>query len=118
VSEPINRARHSVHAPGPAASASASGEGGEQVQALRARDDVGHRRDGRRIVEVPPGRHVGQQQVLAHEQDDDVDVLGREAESLDERSNDLRAFAGVVASAATLADVVQQRGDEQQVRSA
>ena len=86
----------------------------QQVQHLEGAyggRDVRHRR---RVVEVASGGGVGQQQVVAHERDQDLGVLRAETQPRRQVGDDRDARLGVVARPA-LADVVQQRTDQQQV---
>ena len=77
-------------------------------------DGVGDGARGRRVGQVAAGGDVGQQQVVLDQRDEHGDVGGRQAEPGRELGDDLHADLGVVAGQA-LADVVQQRAEQQQV---
>ena len=65
--------------------------------------------DGR-VVDVAPGGHVRQQQVVAAHRHQDLGVRRVEAHARSDRRQQLDTHLGVVAGVA-LADVVQQAGD-------
>ena len=69
---------------------------------------------GHRVVQVPPGRDLGEQQVVADRGGDQLRVGLAEADPLAHVAGDHLAGDAVVAGPA-LADVVQQRGEQQQV---
>ena len=94
-------------AEGPVARLSASVERGEEVEGQPVAGGAGDAGDGGRVVEVAPGGRVGQQQVVAHQVDEDRDVGGREAHAGRDALDDLHADGRVVAGEA-LADVVQR----------
>ncbi len=90
------------------------GQGVQQAEDPGAAGGPGHRLDGRRVVDVPPGRGLDEQEVLAHHRDQHVGVRRREPEPWREIVDDLDSHVGVVAGPA-LADVVQQGAEQQQV---
>ena len=91
------------------------GEGRQQLEHLGGAQRVGHRGDGGRVVEVAPGRVLDEQQVVAHEQPDGGDVVVVEAHPLRGGDTERHARPRCGRPGRALADVVQQRGDEQQV---
>ena len=93
------------------------GQGVQQLEHLRRADGVGDGARRRRVGEVAAGRGVGQQQVVLDEGHQHVDVRGRQARGAGASSATTRMpTTGVVAGQA-LADVVQQRTEQQQVRT-
>ena len=101
---------------GPGGPAVGFGQGTEQMQRHPVADRLGDRGDGGGIVEVAPGGRVGQEQVEAHHVDQDGHIVRVEAHASSDTVDDLDADRGVVARKA-LADVVQQRADQQEVGS-
>jgi hypothetical protein len=93
------------------------GEGGEELEPGAVPDGADHGVDRRRIVEVPPGGQFGEQQVVADEADEDVDVVGAESETTAHDPDELDSDVGVVPGEA-LPDVVEERADEEQVGAA
>ncbi len=75
---------------------------------------IGDDLDRHRVVQVATGRGVGQQQVVRGERGDGLDVVVGEPHPAGDLASVLGADERVVAWVA-LADVVQQRADEQQV---
>ena len=106
---------HAPQAEGPVARLSASVRAPSRWRVDAVAGGPGHAGDGGRVIEVAAGGGVGQQEVVAHEVDEHVDVVGREAHPGGNALDDLHADLGVVAGEA-LADVVEQRADEQEVR--
>ncbi len=100
---------------GPRGPAVRLGQGGEQVERQSVADGAGDAGDRGGIVEVAPRGRVGQQEMMAHEVDQHVDVGGREPHARGDVLDDLHADGGVVAGI-TLADVVQKRADQEQIR--
>ena len=92
------------------------GQRGQEVKGDPITGGAGDSGDGGRVVEVAPGRRVREQEVVAHEVDEDRDVFGREAHAGGDALDDLHAHRRVVARE-PLADVVEQRADEQEVRA-
>ncbi len=88
----------------------------EQVEDGTVGNPLGHDVDGHRVLHVPRGAHLGEQQVPADQRPDRVRVGRREAHPCRHRSGDRCAGHGVVDRPA-LADVVQQCRDEQQIRA-
>jgi hypothetical protein len=90
------------------------------VQQLQHRRVVLDRRGdaihGGGVVDVAAGSGIGQQQVVADQRPQRVDVLRREAHPGGDLGGDGLPHDAVVAGIA-LADVVQEGGDEQQVRA-
>ena len=78
-------------------------------------EGVHHGGDGVGVLQVSPGRGVGQQQVVAHHFGEDVDIGGPQPQSISDLGGQLRADDAVVA-AAPLADVVHQRTEDQEIR--
>ncbi len=104
-------------APGGGAGGPAVGLGqrGQQVQRQPVAGGLRHAGDGGGVVEVAPGGGVGQQEMVAHEVDQDRDVVGGEAHPRGDAVDHLDADRGVIAREA-LADVVQEGADEEEVR--
>src|SRR5690606_40750363 len=90
------------------------GEGVQQFQGAGRGDGVGDRADGGRVVQVAPGGRLDEEQVVAHQRGDHLDVVGVEADAGGHVPGDDLAGHRVVAGTA-LADVVQTRGEEQPV---
>ena len=90
------------------------GQRGEQVEGVLGADGVGDRGDGGRVVEVASGGEAREQKVVAYEVDEHRDVVGVEAHPRRDRLGEHHPVVGVVAGT-TLAQVVQERADEQQV---
>jgi hypothetical protein len=86
----------------------------QQFERARRSDGVGHGPDGGRVLQVAPGGRVDEQQVVTYEGGEHRHVLAVEADPGRHVLGDDLAGDGVVARPA-LADVVQQRGDEQEV---
>ena len=107
--------RHDDHAFGEAARASASVSTVSRSSAWRVPHPLGHGLDGRRVVRVAGRRGLGQQQVPADQQGDQLDTLGVEAHPGRDRAGDRLAGHAVLGEAA-LADVVEQRRHHQDVR--
>jgi hypothetical protein len=79
-----------------------------------SRDCLGDDADGGWVVQIAAGRGVGQQQVVADQRDHEGDVLLGEAHSRGDGPRHFGADDRVVAGV-PLADVVQQRADQQQI---
>ena len=95
------------------------GEAPQQREHVAAALDRGDQRVLRLGVGVvAPGRQLGQRQVLADQQGDEVGVLAAQPDPVDRRPGDrARPTAGCCgAGTGQLADVVQQGGEQQQVR--
>jgi hypothetical protein len=90
------------------------GEGVQQVEHLGRADGVRDGLGGGGVGEVATGRGVGQQQVVLDHPDQDVDVGRRQPQPRADRGDHDHAHLGVVAGP-SLADVVQQRAEQQQV---
>ena len=90
------------------------GHHGQQLQELRRLGGPGDRGHGERVVEVAPGRDVGQQQVVLHEAHQRVGVVGAPAAAPGDGAGQPHAGLRVIAGVA-LADVMQQRPHHQQV---
>ena len=90
------------------------GQRREGLQDDGVADGLGDRLDRHRVVEVAARRGLGQQQVVAYDGLQDPHVAGVEAEPLADVARHHRAGPGVVAGPA-LADVVQERADQQEV---
>ncbi len=73
--------------------------------------------DGGRVLVVAAGRELDEGQVLADERDEHLDVARREAPALRDGAREVGAGHRVVPRAPHLPDVVEQRGDEEQVRA-
>ena len=90
------------------------GQRGEQVERLDGADLDGHEVHRLGIVEVTPGGGLGQEEVQPHERLEEVHVVVGEAEPGADGGGQHDAGVGVVTGIA-LADVVDERADEQQV---
>src|SRR5690606_35766270 len=90
------------------------GGGVQQVQGAGRGGGVGDGADGGRVVQRAPGGRLDEEEVVAHQRGDHLDVVGVEGDAGGHVPGDDLAGHRVVAGPA-LADVVQQRGDEQQV---
>lgn len=119
-------ASHQVGDQGGAPGGPGGGPGGERVglgervqefQGGGGADCGGDGADGRRVVEVAPGGGLDEQQMVAYEGGDDAHVVLVEADPGGRVPGDDLARHGVVSGPA-LADVVQQRGDQEQVGAA
>ena len=87
----------------------------EQVQQRPAPDSLRDLRDRHRVVEVTPGSRARQQQMLAYRPGDQAGVASSEPQPV--RGVPRHHLAGQqVVTGPALADVVQQRDDQQQVR--
>ena len=90
------------------------GERSEQVESLHRADEVGDQRRRGRVLEVPARGDRRQEQVVTHERRHGVDVVRREAHALAQGLSDDGAGRTVV-TGPSLAHVVQQSGNEQEV---
>ncbi len=90
------------------------GQCGEQMQREPVAGGLRDPRNGGGVVEVAPGCGVGQQEVVAHEVDEDGDVVLVEAHPRADAVDHLDADGGVVARE-PLADVVQEGPDQEEV---
>ena len=90
------------------------GECGEQVEGEPVAAGAGNVGDRGGIVEVATRRRIGQQEMVAHQVDEDVDIGGRKSHTCRHGADHLDADGGVVAGE-PFADVVQQGADEEQV---
>ena len=79
-------------------------------------DHATHERDRAVVVEIPPGRDVGQEEVVLDEGGEHGDVVSVEPDARADRRHDLHADRAVVARVA-LADVVEERTEDEQVRA-
>ena len=90
------------------------GQGGQQLEHERLARGLGDRLDGGVVGEVTPGGDVGQEEVVAHHRHQHLRVMAAEAharrDALDELDADLRVVARV-----PLAEVVEQRADDEEV---
>jgi hypothetical protein len=84
------------------------------VQRHPVADGAGDTGDRGGIVEVATRGRVGQQEMEPHEVDKDVDIGGRETHARGDVLDDLHADGGVIPGE-PLADVVQERADEEQI---
>ena len=91
-----------------------AGQRVQQVQGGGVADRLGDRGDGDRVAQVAAGGHVRQQQVQPDQLLDGGDVGRRQADPGGDLGGDRGADDAVVAGQA-LADVVQERADQQQV---
>ena len=91
-------------------------ERGEQLEHVAVPDGLRDEANRRGIIEITTGRHLREQEVLTNERHEHVDILGREAHARRELLDDDDARVGVVTRKA-LADVVQERAHQQEVRS-
>ena len=114
----IRPAFQSLHTSGPVAAASATvsacSRSSSSADPPTASPTVC---DRQRIVEVAAGRGVGQQQVVAHERGDRRRVAVGQPHPVGDPLGDHRARDRVVALRVALADVVQQRAEQQQIRA-
>ncbi len=82
---------------------------------------VPHRLDQRvncrRILRIASGRQFGEGEVVTHEPQHDPCVRGRQTPSLENPRRDCDSGFGMVDGRFGFADVMQERGDEQQVRA-
>lgn len=92
-------------------------EGVQYLQRAHRPHGPGDRADGRRVVQVAPGRGVDQQQVVPYEGAQYVDVPRVEADPHGDVTRDRLPRHGVVPRPA-LADVVQESGHQEQVGAA
>ena len=92
------------------------GEGPQQVERVDgAAAGVRHGRDGLRVLAVAPGREVDEGEVLTHERHHERAVVVGHAQPLQDGVGDRGPGLGVVARPGDLADVVQQRREQEQV---
>ena len=90
----------------------------QQVEQLaRSADRVGHGGDRHRVVEVAARRGVGQQQVMAGQRDHRRDIAGLQAHPLANLLGVRGPDHGMVTSRVALADVVQQRAQQEEIRA-
>ncbi len=89
----------------------------QELQGGGAPHGGGDGADGGRVVEVAAGGGLDEQQMVAYEGGDDAHVVLVEADPRGHVAGDDLTGDGVVAGPA-LADVVEQRGDEQEVGAA
>ena len=109
---------HGLHAAGPVAWLSATVRKCRSSSSRRSPTWSATDVDRGRVVEVAAGGDVGQQEVVAHHGHEQGDVAGREAHPRRDLLDDHLAGDGVVVAPdadEALADVVQQRADEEQV---
>ena len=92
----------------------AEGERGEQVEHLQRGDARADVAQHARVADVSAARGVAQDEVLAHQRGEDVDVVFGEPDAPADLWGERSTFAAVV-TAAALADVVQESGQRQQV---
>ncbi len=86
---------------------------GEDVVAHRCRERCHRGRVGR----IAAGSELGQREVLAHQGEHERGVGGRHTPAVQHRSGEPLPLGGVLDRRGALADVVQERSDEQQVRT-
>ncbi len=93
-------------------------QGMEQIE---GQDIVVHRRRERRhrgrVGRIAAGSELGQREVLAHQGEHERGVGGRHTPAVQHRSGEPLPLGGVLDRRGALADVVQERSDEQQVRT-
>ena len=77
-------------------------------------DRVGHVRQRHRILDVAPRCRVGEEEVVAHQAHEDLHVAGRKAHPRGDACHELDSHVGVIARVA-LAEVVEPRGDEEEI---
>jgi hypothetical protein len=109
----MSSARHGVQAVAPVARVGFR-ERVEQLQGGDVADFVGDETQRRRVAEVAACRDLGEDEVLADELDEGRDVGGRETHAGRDGLHERDASGGVVPGVA-LAEVVEERADEQQV---
>ena len=92
------------------------GQRPQQLQRLHALHGGGHALGRERIIEVPARGGLGQQQVVAHQQHQDGAIGFVEAHA---RRDDIREVSAdlAVIPGSRLADVMQKRSHEQQIRA-
>ena len=90
------------------------GECRQQFELDAVLDRGRHRLDGGGVVEVTSGGGIGQQEVIAHQADEDGDVWGLEPHSPTDVADDPHPDFGVVARE-SLADVMEECPDQQEV---
>ena len=91
------------------------GERGEQLEGGLVADRLGDEVDRAGVVEVAAGGDVGQQQVVLDEGDERVDVAWREPHPRRRSPRTSSMPTAVWSPGAALADVVQQRADDEEV---
>ncbi len=91
---------------------------GQHVQQFQqhrvAIEGIDNRADRRGILQIAPGGHVRQQQMVSHHRGQQFDVGGPQAQSLPHPGGQFSADDAVVTTA-PLAQVVQQRTQQQQI---
>lgn len=120
--DPRDEVRHERSAPraprgGPGGQGVRLGQGVEDLQRAHRAHGLGDRAHRGRVVQVAPGGGVDQQQVVPYERPEDGDVVRVEADTGGDVAGDGLPGHRVVARPA-LADVVQERGHQQQVGAA
>ena len=92
------------------------GKGREELQELHRAHRAGHRRDRVGVIQVPTRGDLGQQQVVPAQVDERLAVRLVVAQVRGDLADQAHPDVGVVLPRPPLADVVQQRTHEQQVR--
>ncbi len=87
----------------------------QEFQAALTLDGVRHRLNGQWIVEISPGRHVSQQEMMSDEAHKSEGLVLVESQSRCHRGGELGSHVTVV-TPTRLADVMQESGHQQQVR--
>ena len=89
---------------------------GQELKARIRPDECGDAIDRAGVVEIPSGGDVSEQQMMGDEAHERVDVVFVEPHARADGRHDLDTGFGVVARV-SLADVVQQRADHEEVRT-